>query len=245
MTEHTISGQAISGQAERDLTAPVEQDDWTDPTDRDIEAAADRIVGFPGTVAAEVARQVDRCVERIAWADRADRLEEPRLAFLLRHWQSVAATRGGVPGRDDIDILDLIPVLGNLLMLEAEREGFDAVYRVYGTAVADRAARDWTGFRVSEMNRTTRTPAALLYRSCYRAVFRRPEPLYTEHLSPPYLSVRAWRRLILPLADGDRPCGRFLVCNLPVGQRSLSTDDLEELARRIKRPVHPGYPSTG
>lgn len=217
---------------------------WTDPSDAEIEAAADRIRSFDGEVEREAVRSIDGSVERIAWISRPAQLPDARLCFLLEHWQSIASAQGGVPGRHTIDVLDLAPAIGNLMMLEVERDGFDAVYRVYGTAVAARAARDWTGFRVSEMNRTTRTPLALLYRACYRAVFSRPAPLYTEHHSPPYLDVRSWQRLILPLADGDRPCSRFLVCNVPIGHRSLSEEDLEELERRLQRPLLQAYPST-
>jgi len=218
---------------------------WIDPSDPAIEAAADRILAYSGEVDRTAAVTIDHCVQRIAWIERADALDEPKLAFLLRHWQALSDDCGGVPDRGSLDVFDLVPALGNLLMLEVERDGFDAIYRVYGTAVAGRAARDWTGFRVSEMIRTTRTPAALLYRSCYRAVFRRPQPLYTEHQSPPYLNVRSWRRLILPLADAGHPCGRFLVCNVPVGHRPLSGSDLDELERRIQRPVPQDYPHAG
>ncbi|GHD59511.1 hypothetical protein GCM10017083_43810 [Thalassobaculum fulvum] len=222
-----------------------EDETWVDPSDAAIEDAADRILAFSDKVDPAVAAAIDGCVREIAWIEEPAGLDEPKLGFLLKHWQALPAGCDGIPDRSSLDVADLVPALGNLLMLEVERDGFDAIYRVYGTAVADRAARDWTGFRVSEMNRTTRTPAALLYRSCYRAVLRRPRPLYTEHQSPPYLSVYAWRRLILPLADGARPCGRFLVCNVAVGRRSLSSSDLEELQRRIQRPVPPAYPHTG
>lgn len=237
--------RALDGPHERAAGTPQGDTAWIDPSEPAIEAAAEAILAFSGPVAPEVATAVDACVQRIDWLDGPGQLDEPKLAFVLAHWQALAATRGGIPDRSDLDVLDLVPAIGNLLMLEPERDGFDAVYRVYGTAIADRAARDWTGFRVSEMNRTTRTPAALLYRACYRAVFRRPGPLFTEHLSPSYLGVHAWRRLILPLADGDRPCARFLVCNIPVGRRPLSDEDLEELQRRVKRPFHQGYPSAG
>ena len=219
--------------------------DWIDPTDDAIAAAATEILRTAGEIAPGIAKAIDACVERIAWIERPDQLEEPKLAFMLEHWLSLKVAAGGIPDRSAVDVLDLVPALGNLMMLEPERDGFDAMYRVYGTAVADRAARDWTGFRVSEMNRTTRTPAALLYRACYRAVFRRPAPLFSEHLSPPYLNVRSWRRLILPLSDRDRPCARFLVCNLPVGHRILSGAEVEELERRIQRPIPQTYPRTG
>ena len=218
---------------------------WVDPTDAAIEASAERILASDGQVDGPAVAAIDESIRRIAWITRPEQLEEPKLAFLLQHWQALAAARGGVPDRRDVDVLNLVPAIGNLMLLEVERDGLDAIYRVYGTAVANRAARDWTGFRVSEMNRTTRTPAALLYRAGYRAVARRPAPLFTEHESPPYLDVRYWRRLILPLADGARPCGRFLVGNVPVGRRALSKADLEELERRIQRPLPPIYPGAG
>lgn len=213
----------------------VDETVWIDPSDAAIEGSADQVLRFDGVVEDAVVKAIDPAVEQIAWITCPDQLEEPKHAFLLEHWQALAKARKGIPDRRDLDVLDLVPALGNLMMLEVERDGFDATYRVYGTNVADKAARDWTGFRVSEMNRTTKTATALLYRSCYRAIYRRPAPLFTEHASPPYLSVRSWRRLILPLADGDRRCARFLVGNLPVGQRILTSAEIEDLPRRTGR----------
>lgn len=208
---------------------------WVEPTDRDIESAADDILAFSGAVDPPVLAAIGEDVARIAWIERPDQIEEPKLAFLLEHWHGLAAARGGIPDRRDVDALDLVPAIGNLMLLDVEREGFDAVYRVYGTGVAEHAGRDWTGYRVSEMSRITGTPAALLYRTGYRAVHRRPAPLYTEHASARWLSVYSWRRLILPLSDGDAPCARYLVGNLPVGRRILSEDELAEQQRRTGR----------
>lgn len=213
---------------------------WVEPTDAMIEVAAEVILAADGgadggEVASEIVRTIDPDALRIAWITRPDELADPKLAFLLEHWQRLAAACGGVPDRGDLDILDLVPAIGNLMMLEAERDGFDAVYRVYGTGVADRAGRDWTGYQVSEMNRITRTPAALLYRSCYLAVFRRQAPLFSEHASARWLGVYTWRRLILPLASPGSRCSRFLVGNLPVGQRVLSEQEIAEQQRRIRR----------
>lgn len=214
---------------------PLDEPVFVDPTDAAIEAAADAIVRFDGSVDDATVKAIDPSVERITWVTRPDQLDEPKHAFLLEHWQGLAAACGGIPDRHSLDVLNLVPTLGNLMMLEVERDGFDAIYRVYGTHIADKAARDWTGHRVSEMNRTTKTPAALLYRSCYRAIHRRPAPLFTEHASPPYLSVYSWRRLILPLADGADRCARFLVGNLPVGRRFLSQNEIDDLPRRAGR----------
>lgn len=208
--------------------------DWVDPTDVMIERMADGVVASAVEADQALCRAVEQGVEQIAWISRPEQLEEPKLAFLLIHWQELAAKRGGPPDRHDIDVLDLVPAIGNLMVLEVERAGFDAVYRVYGTGVAERAGRDWTGYRVSEMNRITRTPAALLYRTCYRAVYRRPEPLFSAHASAHWVSSNAWRRLILPLADGGTGCARFLVGNLPVGQRLMSNSDVQAQQARVR-----------
>lgn len=208
---------------------------WVEPTDEAIENAAESLLTFDGPVDEAAVQAIDACAGRIAWVSGPDELEEPKLAFLLAHWQGLTAARGRVPHRRDIDVVDLVPAIGNLMMLEVERDGFDAIYRVYGTDVADKAARDWTGYRVSEMNRITKTPAALLYRSCYRAVFRRPAPLFSEHASARWLGVYSWRRLILPLADDEHACARFLVGNLPVGRRNLTEQEIEAQQRRIRQ----------
>ena len=199
-----------------------------------IERMADGVVASAVETDPALCRAIDQGVERIAWINRPEQLEEPKLAFLLTHWQDLAARRGGLPDRHDIDVLDLVPAIGNLMVLEVERDGFDAIYRVYGTGVAQRAGRDWTGHRVSEMGRITRTPTALLYRTCYRAVYRRPEPLFSEHVSAQWVSSNAWRRLILPLADGGTGCARFLVGNLPVGRRLLSDAELQSQQTRVR-----------
>ncbi len=213
----------------------VDDEIWNDPSDAEIEAAADGVLDGSGTVGRNTVAAIDRHARTIAWIDRQDQLDEPKLAFLFAHWRALADKCGGVPDRHAIDVLDLVPAIGNLMLLDAERDGFDAIYRVYGTGVADRAGRDWTGYRVAEMNRITRTPNALLYRACYRAVRRRPAPLFTEHSSAKWLGVYSWRRLILPLADGGSDCARYLVGNLPVGQRILSDREVEEQQRRIRR----------
>jgi hypothetical protein len=216
--------------------AMTREDDegWIEPTDPAIEESADRILAFSGAVDPQALAAIDERVQAIAWVDHPDQLEDRKLGFLLEHWQKLARACGGIPDRQDIDVLDLVPAIGNLMVLEAERDGFDAVYRVYGTGVADRAGRDWTGYRVSEMNRITRTPAALLYRTCYRAVFRRPAPLYTEHASPQWVGANSWRRLILPLSDRGLPCARFLVGNLPVGRKLMSPAEIAAQQQRIR-----------
>lgn len=122
------------------------------------------------------------------------------------------------------------------MLIEVEREGLDGIYRVYGTGVAEQAGRDWTGWRVSEMNRQAKTPLALLYRAGYRAVYETREPLYTFSKSPPWLPPKAWKRLILPLCGADGRCLHFLVGNIPVAPKSLSYDERMTIRRRHEEP---------
>lgn len=219
---------------------PQDPGRWVDPTDAMIEEAADAILALAPAAAREEARTIDRSLSAVAWIGDPAELPEPRLAFLLEHWHRQARARGAdMPDRRDIDGLDLVPMLGNIMILEAEREGFDAIYRLYGTSIAGHAGRDWTGWRVSAMNRAVRTPAALIYRSGYRAVFRRPAPLYAEHVSPPWVPVEAWRRLVLPLADGEQRCARYLVGMVTVGRRHQSDADLAAQRRHVRQQDDP------
>lgn len=209
---------------------------WHEPGDEEIADAAAEILVCDGEIPATSFDRIYSGGGRLAWVHTADALDEPRLAFLLSHWQTLALACGGVPQRRAIDPANLKPLLGYLMMLEVERDGYDAVYRLYGSEIAaNGAGRDWTGYRLSELARQMRAPAGLLARACYLAVKRRPAPLYCEHVPPRYQGVGAWKRLILPLADGPNDCARFLVGNLPVGHRFLSDQELQAVQDRVRR----------
>jgi hypothetical protein len=206
-----------------------------DPSDGLIEASADTILSCHGTLGAVERAAIDPDASAISWVNEPSDIADSKLAFLLAHWLELRNRNGGEPPvRHAVDVLDLVPAIGHLMVLDVERDGYDAIYRVYGTGIANQAGRDWTGFRVSEMNRITRTPSALLYRSAYRAVFRRPAPLYTEHASPVWVGAQSWRRLILPLSDGAVHCARFLVGNIPVGEKLLSREQINDQQRRVR-----------
>ncbi len=209
---------------------------WSDPTDEAITWAADTILSCDGELSGTDFSTIYPGHGRIVWVGDDGLTEEPLLDLLLDYWRGLAREAGGPPRRDAVDPLDLKPVLGYLMMLEVERDGYDARYRLYGSNLAEQGAgRDWTGFRVSEMNRLVQAPAALLFRSCYLAVLRRPAPLYTEHVPPRYQGVGAWRRLILPLADATGACTRLVVGNLPVGHRFLSDAELSAYQAWVRR----------
>ncbi|SMF51423.1 PAS domain-containing protein [Tistlia consotensis] len=198
-----------------------------DPSDAQILSAAAAVV------AGDALPALGDYVERVFFVERPEDLEHPKLRFLYGYWSGLAARKpGGRVARQDVDVTELKVALGNLLLLDVEREGLDAVYRVYGSGVADQAGRDWTGWRVSEMNRQARTPLALLYRACYRAVWETGRPLFSLSKSPPWLPARAWQRLILPLFGPDGDCRAFLVGNVPVEPRHISYEDRQKIRKR-------------
>jgi hypothetical protein len=189
------------------VSEPSPSDYPTDPTDRQILDAAASIArgdGVPG---------LGDLVERLHFVEREAQLDNAKLRFLFGYWQAIRARKAdGLVAKSDIDIVELKGAMGNLLLLDVEREGLDAVYRVYGTGVAEQAGRDWTGWRVSDMNRQARTPLALLYRACYRAVYETLEPLYSCSKSPPWL--------------------QFLVGNIPVEPRPLSYEERQAIRKK-------------
>lgn len=201
-----------------------------DPSDEEILAAARSVrdgAGVPGLA---------DYVERLFFVSDASTLDHAKLRFLFGYWNEARArSPQGRVAKQAIDVVELKVALGNLLLLDVERDGLDARYRVYGTNVADHAGRDWTGYRVSEMNREARTPVALLYRACYRAVWESLQPLYSRHKSLPYLGAKAWQRLILPLCDADGRCVQFLVGNLPVEPKPLSYEERADIRKLHRR----------
>ncbi|MEO9903340.1 hypothetical protein [Nisaea sp.] len=155
-------------------------------------------------------------VGRISFVEDMDVLPEPKLAFLYKLWLDKADPQTGLHNRADFDMLSMLPAVGNIMILDVLRNGFDARYRLYGTEISDFSSRDWTGQTVSEMNRTTQPDLALMYRSVYWAVYESNRPIYSEHLAPVWLSGKIWRRLVLPVSYGGDVCEQFIVGNIPV-----------------------------
>lgn len=211
---------------------------WSDPSDHDIDIATARVMACDGPMPPQEFAAIYPGSGLITWLAVDQEPQEERLAFLMRYWRGLAAEAGGIPPRRLIDPVALKPILGFLMIVEAERGGYDGVYRLYGSGLgANGAGRDWTGFRVSEVARQVQSPAALLFRACYRAVWQRPRPLYTEHVPPAIQGVGMWRRLILPLVDDAGQVTRVLVGNLPTEQRFLSEREQRTLEAWVRRPV--------
>lgn len=161
--------------------------------------------------------------------------EATLLSQVYAFWQDLAAADpDGRPRRADVRPEILGGTLGNLLLLESVRDGFDARYRVYGGTIAAHAGADWSGYLVSEMNRATRTGLALFYRSIYRAVWRTGQPFITRHRSPDWIRTEAWDRLVLPLwGEGAAPAF-FLTAIVPIAGRVYTAAEINLRSRRLK-----------
>jgi hypothetical protein len=120
-----------------------------------------------------------------------------------------------------------------VLLLDALDDGLDARYRVYGTHVADRAGRDWTGFTVADMTQRVLPPLSLFFRASYKAVHNVGRPLFTRHRAPEWLLIARWERLVVPLFDETGACCRFLVAIVPCDQRDFTAEQQEAMQRRL------------
>ena len=205
--------------------------DWVEPTDADLDAAANAIIeGCPPD------RLSPDCLSCF-FASSPDELENAKLSFLFAYWQQHTDPQTGRQTRAEFDMLTLLPAVGNIMILDVLRNGFDARYRLYGTGVAAHAGRDWTGETVSEMNRVTRSSLALMYRAIYLAAYRTRRPIHSLHRSPTWVSAKSWRRVVLPMTYEGDVCSQFIVGNIPVEPYNLSTEDKARQQERVRKPT--------
>lgn len=161
-------------------------------------------------------------VPLIRWEPVADDFPRPQLKFLLEHWNALRGD-AAMPPRKAVDPVALKPALGFIMLLDAVDEGWDYIYRLYGSEITPHVVRDYTGMRTSELVMSGHTYITHFYLACYRAVRLRRAPLYTENTPPPSIAVKVWHRLILPFADQAGEPDHFLVGNVPGPWRSTST----------------------
>jgi hypothetical protein len=130
----------------------------------------------------------------------------PKLRDLCRLWER---KRGGraLPTRADLDVIELWPWLGNLMLLEVEGGGADFIYRVYGTTIADYFSRDLTGRRTSSLAADVQAVVRAEYREAMTTV--RPIVI-TRARSVQMKRVRA-SKLILPLGSNRDAIDHLLV----------------------------------
>jgi hypothetical protein len=74
----------------------------------------------------------------------------PVLRHAIAYWQGKAAEVGGVPRRRDIDVLELRPSMGHMLLLGVEDPIEDSRYLVFGTVLIEYFNEELTGVRLGD-----------------------------------------------------------------------------------------------
>lgn len=127
------------------------------------------------------------------------------------YWQDLRRGRL-MPARRDIDPLDIRALLPNVVLLDViqqpgdERDqgppaGLDFRFRLVGTEVAARSARDYTGRHLADIPHMA--PGTLFWRH-RESVVRSRKPLYsTPSYVGPVKEIRSCHNLLMPLSDDD------------------------------------------
>jgi hypothetical protein len=181
---------------------PVTVAAWTDAL----------VAGDAGPLKAVFQSQSARGPE-VFWSPQLDDLRHKSHRFLLQHWCDLAAANP-MPRASQIDALALAPALGHIGLVDVVDSGADFRHRLYGSYVAATSGFEMTGRLVSEFK--AGAYIVEFYLAGYRAIYRRGEPLYTEHGPPATVRTAAWHRLALPLADADGAIVRIVTANVAV-----------------------------
>lgn len=158
----------------------------------------------------------------IRWNPVAAELPTKQLPFVLNLWHGLRDANGRV-APEQIDPFLLRPALGYILLVDVLEDGADFYYRLYGSEVARVAGFDMTGKRTSQI--VTGSLAGNFYIAGYRALLKRPEPMFTWHEMPMQITINNWDRIVLPLTGPDGRVTRILACNMPGPPLILQEDD--------------------
>lgn len=140
------------------------------------------------------------------------KLPHPALRQLYTYWTE-RAVDDRIPSRADIDPLDFPLLLANVALIDVERDvaGGEARYRyrVYGTALAERAGRDLTGRCFEEAFEPAEIRDDL---EIYGKLVETGIPYYSHrHIPDPEREYIGYERLILPLASDRRTIDKILL----------------------------------
>jgi len=136
---------------------------------------------------------------------------DQRLLELFRLWQSKRADRIA-PARADIPTEELLPWLGNIILLDVIDGGKDFRYRLFGSLIAREAGFDMTGKMLSEYPIKSRLPFLF---QVHRELVRRACPALAEH-NPGVPNVRRRRRLLLPFSSDGKTVDMTLSANYAI-----------------------------
>ena len=135
-----------------------------------------------------------------------DSLREPMLRQLCSYWIRQCGGRT-MPRRCDLDPVEMSFALGNLILVDVERDPPVFRFRLYGTNVARYFGDDLTGRTTSVFDDGLRDAIEEPYR---RAVDEK-KPFYCEHLYEDRKRTIRATNLLLPLSDDNDLVNMILV----------------------------------
>jgi hypothetical protein len=161
----------------------------------------------------------------------AVRIKDARLATVYSYWWARRPSRPGepplLPGRSDIEPLELHKVWPQLLLADVVGEEKRIRYRVVGTEIVARWGKDDTGCYLDEMPASASTKLSL---KLYGIALSRRAALYSEtNLRPDGgTGLSLLCRLILPLASDGVKVDMVLAAQvqtkpLPVGRAGIAS----------------------
>jgi len=136
----------------------------------------------------------------VTWDCEAEDLADPRMRRLLEYWRSRRGSRR-FPARRDLDPIAFRYVLGNVVLVDVARPGPRFRYRLIGTNLLLRDARDRTGHWIDELPSLEyrRTVLARLH-----SLVERPGPVFIRNAAVLDNRQYDYEALWLPLAaDGE------------------------------------------
>jgi len=146
---------------------------------------------------------------------------DPTLEILHLYWlqlcEKARSQAKDLPLTGSFDPLEITPALPLSMLLDVVDGGADFRYRVYGREIAERFGQDMSGRTITEMPVMAHIGAFFL--AVYRVSMQKRCAVLSEHAPPPAVSVTHWRRLIMPLVNGEGSVTRFVVGNIPGTQR--------------------------
>jgi len=139
-----------------------------------------------------------------------DRLAHPSVKALHVYWRGKAGP-GRLPGRGDLDPLDMKPALGNMVMIDVHRAPLRFRYRLHGASLVLRDGFDMTGKWLEEHPEPELR--ARIQSSWSRAAEQR-KIVHGFRDCFADLRRRRYEVLILPLADDGRTVDKLLVLQI-------------------------------
>lgn len=134
-------------------------------------------------------------------------LTNPKVIQLLDYWNA-KVTDGRLPSRDDVDPIDLGFILGDLILVDVERDPLRFRFRLMGVGMVERLGYDLTGKLLDEHPEEAFRAWAI---ELYTEVTTSAAPVAV--MSDALLDgrVRKFEAIMLPLASDGRTVDKVLV----------------------------------